>query len=183
MIYTEEQRKALLARAREAIANRLEKNRIFPENTGTPGDPELLKVRAVFVTLRIGGRLRGCIGSLEARESLWQNVWRMAQQAAFSDPRFPQLSSAELPDVVLEISVLSPFQDATISGIVPGTHGVLIEKAGRSAVFLPQVAPEQGWDRETLLSELCRKAGLPRDAWKADAKLSSFTAEVFGEQE
>jgi len=182
MAYAKEQQKVLLARARGAILCRLQKG-TPPENSGIPADSELLKTRAVFVTLHLGGRLRGCIGSLEARESLWQNVWRMAQQAAFSDPRFPPLSADEFDKTDIEISVLSPFRETSIDEIVTGTHGVLLEKSGRSAVFLPQVAPEQGWDRDTMLTELCRKAGLPGGAWKSGAKLFSFTADVFGEKD
>ena len=100
--------------------------------------------------------------------------------AAVRDPRFPPLRPTELPDLELEISVLTPL--APVAGpdaIVPGHHGVLLESGGRSAVFLPQVAPEQGWDRETLLDHLALKAGLPADAWRHGASLQVFAAEVF----
>jgi uncharacterized protein (TIGR00296 family) len=88
---------------------------------------------------------------------------------------------SEYENIDIEISVLTPFQKTAIEDIIIGKHGVLIEQAGRGAVFLPQVAPEQGWDREKLLTELCRKAGLPANAWRSGEGLSSFSAEVFGE--
>jgi AmmeMemoRadiSam system protein A len=181
MALHEEQKKALLALARSSIKAHLERASAAPCDEPVPKDAIFHEFRAVFVTLHIAGRLRGCIGNLEASETLWQNVWRMADRAAFSDPRFRPLSVSEYENIDLEISVLTPFQKTTIEEIIVGEHGVLIEQSGRSAVFLPQVAPEQGWDRQTLLTELCLKAGLSPFAWQSGEGLSSFSAEVFGE--
>ena len=144
----------------------------------------------VFVTVnnrperaRRMGRLRGCIGTLEAREPLVDAVVRAAVSAAH-DPRFPALAADELDGVTVEVSVLSPMRTVPDpEAIVLGTHGVLLTKGGRQAVFLPQVATETGWDVATFLSQLSRKAGLPADAWRRGATLEVFTAQVFGEAE
>ena len=146
--------------------------------------PALMRARGAFVTLKISGRLRGCIGHMAQDTPLGQVVGAMALQAAFDDPRFSPLQAEELPEIHIEISVLTPFRP--VSGpeaVVVGRDGVLLHKDGRSAVFLPQVATEQGWDRDQLLSQLSRKAGLPADAWRRGAELSVFQAEVFGESE
>jgi len=147
-------------------------------------DPLWSEARGVFVTLHALGRLRGCIGYIEAVEPLGQAVRTMACQAAFHDPRFRPVTADELAGIDVEISVLSPLKPARAEAIVPGVHGVVIEARGRRAVFLPQVATEHGWDRETLLEELCHKAGLEGHIWREeDARLFVFTAEVFGERE
>jgi AmmeMemoRadiSam system protein A len=181
---TEQQRKELLALARRSIASGLQGGRRAspPSDEAVPADTIYTELRAVFVTLHLSGALRGCIGNLDARETLWHNVWYMARQAAFHDPRFLPLGEAEFEKIDIEISILSPFREATIEEIVAGTHGVLLEKAGRSAVFLPQVAAEQGWDKEAMLNALCRKAGLSVSAWRSGAAVSIFTAEKFGEE-
>jgi len=108
----------------------------------------------------------------------------MALQAAFNDRRFPPLRSSELDEIEIEISVLSPAREvADPEDIVLGRDGVVLKKSGHSAVFLPQVATEQGWNRSELLSALSRKAGLPQDAWRKGASLSVFQAEVFSESD
>ncbi len=144
----------------------------------------------VFVTVnntgqkaRKEGKLRGCIGSMEPREPLVDAVIGSAVSAAH-DPRFPELDASELEQVAVEVSVLSPMRP--VSGpddIVLGKHGVLLTKAGRRAVFLPQVATETGWDLATFLSALSQKAGLAPDAWRSGARFEVFTAQVFGEHE
>ena len=126
-----------------------------------------------FVTLTIHGYLRGCIGSIIGREPLVSNAWRMAQAAAFQDPRFAPLTRAEWPQTAVEITgldALSPCPDP--AKIVLGTHGLVLTLHGRSGVFLPQVPVEQGWDVPAYLSHLCAKAGLPDGSWKhPDAQL------------
>ncbi|MFN2369822.1 MAG: AmmeMemoRadiSam system protein A, partial [Candidatus Krumholzibacteriia bacterium] len=140
----------------------------------------LAEPRGVFVTLSRGGQLRGCIGSLTGRLPLAEAVAASARNAAVGDPRFPPVAPAELDQLELEISVLSPLRTvAGPDGIEVGRHGVLLEKDGRQAVFLPQVAPEQGWDRDTMLAHLARKAGLPADGWRREAVFRVFTADVF----
>jgi len=104
--------------------------------------------------------------------------------AAFGDRRFTPLQKDEYDQIKIEISALTPPSPvASPQAIRIGTDGMVMHKAGRSAVFLPQVAPEQGWDLETTLSHLSAKAGLARDAWKDGASFEVFQAEVFGEQE
>ena len=177
--YSEASRKILLSTAREAIAARLESR----QPASAPVPAELDEPRGAFVTLHKHGALRGCIGRMRAEEPLIEVVRDMALSAAFADPRFPPLHQDELKDVDLEISVLSPFVPCKPEDVLPGKHGVYLVKGFRSGVFLPQVAPEQGWDREELLENLCGKAGLEPGAYRsAGAQLYSFTASVFGEK-
>ena len=148
---------------------------------------KLREKASCFVTLHTAdGGLRGCIGAMEAYEPLVENVVHNAINSAFRDPRFMPVSSlSELEGLVVEISVLTPPED--VDGpdkFVVGEHGVIMFCAGRSAVFLPQVAPEQGWDRETTLSHLSMKAGLSPDAWRSpDARFKVFRAIVFSEKD
>jgi len=114
---------------------------------------------------------------------LEQLVGAMALQAAFADPRFPPLAPEELKAVEIEISLLTePHRVASDVEILPGRDGVILEKSGKAAVFLPQVATEQGWGRHELLDNLCFKAGLGDDCWAKGAALSVFRARVFRER-
>ncbi len=183
-----QERKTLIELARTAIADRLAGgdglDRALGEIELTPA---LEMPRGVFVTLREPaaggdqGQLRGCIGSMSATEPLYRAVIRSAQSSAFEDPRFDPVVAEQLPKISLEISALTPL--VTVEGpeaIVPGRDGVQLEKEDHRAVFLPQVATEQGWDARQLLDNLALKAGLARDGWRG-AKLETFGAEVFGE--
>jgi AmmeMemoRadiSam system protein A len=119
-----------------------------------------------------------------ADEPLGKLVGTMAIQAALNDRRFNPLTGDELNDIEIEISVLTPMKKvAGISDILIGRDGVLLAKDGRSAVFLPQVATEQGWSREEMLDHLCQKAGLDSGCWKKGAQFSTFQALVFSESE
>ncbi len=154
----------------------------FPEGVS---EEKMRTECGVFVTLnRRDHRLRGCIGSIVGKEALVDGVIRNAINAALRDPRFPPVTREELDDLVIEISVLTPLVEASsYEDIEIGRHGVVLEKGAHSAVFLPQVAPEQGWDRETMLSHLAMKAGLPADAWRQGAKFYLFEALVFSEDD
>lgn len=176
----EGERRTLLATARGSIAARFS-GRAFE---APPSTPALATPCGAFVTLKIGGRLRGCIGHITAAAPLLDTVRDVALSSAFDDPRFPPLARDELEKVSLEISVLSPFRRTTDpSEIRVGTHGILIRSRGRSGLLLPQVATEQGWDRGEFLAHTCRKAGLPDDAWRdPDAVIEIFSATVFGEE-
>lgn len=144
--------------------------------------PALEAVGAVFVSLHHDGALRGCIGSLAADQPLYRAVARAAEAAALEDPRFPPVGLSELPGLEIEISRLSALVPVSPDAVLPGEHGVSLQWSGRRAVFLPQVAPKYGWDRETLLRELCAKAHLPPDAWRyPEAQVSVFVAEVFSD--
>jgi AmmeMemoRadiSam system protein A len=141
-----------------------------------------LKEKAgAFVTLKLKGELRGCIGYTRAVMPLSDVIEKMAIQSAFHDPRFCGLQKDEWNDIGIEISVLSPMRVIDdIKEIEVGVHGLYIEKGGQSGLLLPQVATEYAWDRETFLEYTCNKAGLPRDAWKSgDIKIYVFSAEVF----
>jgi AmmeMemoRadiSam system protein A len=118
---------------------------------------------------------------IEAKQPLEDAVVQAAVWAA-RDPRFPLLTADELAGLEIEVSVLSPAHPvAGPEAIVVGTHGVILEKGGRRALFLPQVAVEQNWDRTTMLDHLARKAGLPANGWREGAEFQVFTAQVFGE--
>ena len=136
----------------------------------------------VFVTLHLKGRLRGCIGFIEGRAPLDESLKDAAHSAAFSDPRFPPLSEEEWLESDLEISLLSPLEEVESPGdLEMGEHGALIQASYSQGLFLPQVATEQGWDRNTFMDHLCMKAGLPMEYWKSSSfKLYRFTAQVFG---
>ena len=171
----------LLALARRSIVQGLETGRplsVAPEEFDEP----LRARRAAFVTLTTWGNLRGCIGHLEAIQPLVRDVADNAFAAAFRDPRFPPLAARELGPLQIEISVLTP--PKTVDGvedIAIGRDGILIDRGGRRAVFLPQVAPEQNWDLETTLAHLAMKAGMPADAWRTNTTFQTFQAQVFHE--
>jgi uncharacterized protein len=134
----------------------------------------------VFVSLHKAGHLRGCMGWLDSGLPLGSTLLRVALIAAFDDPRFAALRADEWPQCEVEISVLGELRQVEGPGaVVAGRDGVRLTLGERSAVFLPQVAAEQGWTREELLTQLCRKAGLPRDAWRLpDCRLEVFEAQV-----
>jgi AmmeMemoRadiSam system protein A len=138
---------------------------------------------AVFVTLKIQGNLRGCIGHVTPQYPLAEAVARMAVQSAGHDPRFSPVSAQEIPQLSIEISVLTP--PVRIKGpedILIGRHGLIIEKGHYRGLLLPQVATEQKWDAITFLGKTCWKAGLPERAWHdPDTTIESFEAIVFGE--
>ena len=174
-----EDRGKLLQIARRTLTQYLTTG-VIPQYQVT--EPGLLQSRGAFVTLEEFGQLRGCIGNLSGQGPLYLTVQRMAIAAATEDRRFPPVSNEELLAIEIEVSVLSPLQLIdSADEIKVGRHGVVIVKDDHQAVFLPQVATEQGWDRETMLEELCLKAGLREDAWKENATFFVFTAEVFSE--
>ena len=176
---TDAERRDLLRLARHALHAALRQDESPPEITITPA---LSKPAAAFVSLHGHGHLRGCIGTLVADKPLHETIAQIAVSAAFDDPRFPPLAAHELADLEIEISRLSGLVPATPEQVCPGLHGVAVTCGEHRAVFLPQVAPQHGWDRETLLTEVCRKALLPGNAWKqSDCSLSVFVAEVFAE--
>ena len=172
-------KKALLAFARKSITWFL-KTHTVPLARGLSSQVE--QPQGVFVTLKKHGDLRGCIGRIIPDAPLKRLVGSMALQSAFNDPRFPALTLDELSQIEIEMSVLTPIKSiAQVEDIVVGRDGVILQKGGRSAVFLPQVAPEQGWTREQMLDQLALKAGLTKDAWRTGAQFSTFQAIVFSE--
>jgi AmmeMemoRadiSam system protein A len=182
MQLTDSDKKELLRIARTSIEQAM-KGVLTSSREKTAGPLE--ELRGVFVTLRVKGDLRGCIGYVEPRLPLREAVCEVAQKAAFEDPRFPPLGEEELRGVEIEISVLSPLQKITsVDEIEVGTHGLVVDAGFTRGLLLPQVATEYGWGREEFLSHTARKAGLPADAWKHQGvELFSFTSDVFSEAE
>jgi AmmeMemoRadiSam system protein A len=180
---TDNQKNLLLKIARESIEHFLTTGKkVKPE---IPEADILKNELAVFVTLKLAGNLRGCIGHMEAREPLYLAVSNMAYAAAFEDPRFTPVTAAELDSIVIEISVLTPMQKIEdYRKIRLGIDGVLVKKGWKSGVFLPQVAEETGWDLDTFLQYLCaHKAHLPADAYqKPDIDIFIFQVIKFSEK-
>jgi AmmeMemoRadiSam system protein A len=179
---SEAERAELLQLVRTTLEVYLSEKRIPPYQTE---NPHFLQHGGAFVTLKRHGELRGCIGYMAAERPVYETIQEMAVSAATKDPRFPPVSSSELKDLTIEISLLSPMERVTDTNrIVVGKHGLLIRRGWYQGVLLPQVAPEQGWDREAFLQGVCYKAGLSANAWQdPSTELYWFTAEVFGEEE
>jgi len=175
-----EDRKVLLRLVRETLTRFLRTNTV-PLPRG--GSVRLLRESGAFVTLKAHGQLRGCIGRIQPGGPLIQLVGALALESAFKDSRFTPVEAGELKDIEIEVSVLTPL--VSVPGpdaVQPGRDGVLLRVGERSAVFLPQVATEQGWNRTELLDNLAQKAGLPRGAWRDKrAALLTFRADVFDE--
>ncbi len=175
-------RKKLLSVARVSI-DAILRRKPLPDFKLT--DPSLTGHQGAFVTLHRDGQLRGCIGRFTADEPLYKVVSQMAVSAATQDSRFPPVTLPELDKVEIEISVLSPLRKmGDVSELELGKHGIYVMKGGRGGCYLPQVADETGWSKEEFLRHCClEKAGLEADAWKKDADVYLFTAEVFSEGE
>ena len=158
-----------------------------PDSPDIPTPPEgtLHEKLGSFVTLKRGGHLRGCIGTIIPQEELYKNVARMGFASAFQDRRFPRLRREELNDTEIEVSVLGPITPCPDPELIEvGRHGLLLRLGGSSGVFLPKVPVEQGWDRLAYLGNLCRKAGLPGGSWKdPNAQLFWYEALVFSASE
>lgn len=186
-LLAQDERKLLLELARATLRDRLQgKSTAAATSAHCAAYPRLTRQAGVFVTLRERGELRGCIGSIVGVEPLWQGVAANALRAAFADPRFAPLAARELDVVDIEISVMTPLQPAgDWRSIRLRTDGVVIRDGMAQAVFLPQVATETGWKLEEFLGQLCLKAGLPRDAFRASRSMQFFVfqAQVFGERE
>ncbi len=151
-------------------------------DTGVTIRPGMQQVLGGFVTLNKQHELRGCIGEIAPRRAIWQVVLEQTVNAALHDPRFERVTPDEARELKIDISALTPPRPVpSYQEIVIGRHGMTLAKHGRSAVFLPQVATEQGWDLATTLTHLARKAGLPADAWREGATFTVFEAQVFHE--
>ncbi|MDA8161970.1 MAG: AmmeMemoRadiSam system protein A [Desulfobacteraceae bacterium] len=175
------EQKILLDLARKAIETQLSG---MPITFTSISDKALTRQLGVFVTLHKHGQLRGCIGTFVSNKPLYEQVCDMAISSAFNDPRFRPLAKAELKDITLEISVLSPLRRITdINEIEVGVHGIYIIKGPHGGVLLPQVATEYGWDRLTFLDQTCVKAGLYPGCWKDHAaEIYIFSADIFNEE-
>ena len=181
----QEDKQKLLKLARNSLTFYLEKKKVpTPENLGIQVSDRMKAKRAAFVTLKKHGRLRGCIGEIFPRQELYKSVIANAINAGVNDRRFNPVTKGELKDIEFDISALTPPEKvSSYKQIKIGTDGMVLKKGRNSAVFLPQVAPEQGWTLEETLTHLARKAGLPADGWKKGASFLTFQADVFGEEQ
>jgi len=179
---TIEEKRELIELAKQTISDHLEGKK---QAEYKPKNEILNKKCGAFVTLHKNGELRGCIGQIVPVDKLYVAVQSMAIAAAFEDPRFYPLKKEEFPQIDFEISVLSPFEKITnIGEIEVGKHGLMISKNMYHGLLLPQVATEFGWDLETFLRHLCRKAGLSDNAYlEPGIEILKFTAIVFGEKD
>lgn len=182
MDLTVEEKRQLLAYARNAIQSRFGEALVTVPRSSSGN---LSTCRGVFVTLRVGTELRGCVGYIESKAPLVETVMDVAQKAAFEDPRFSPVEPAEIPGISIEISLMSPLQVLRDpEAIEVGKHGLVIEAEGRRGLLLPQVATEHNWSREAFLNHTALKAGLPPDRWRSqEALICSFTTETFSEAE
>jgi hypothetical protein len=183
-----EDRVTLLEVARWAIQEGLQN--YAPPRVDPADYPETLRSqRATFVTLEIGGNLRGCIGTLEARQPLVEDVAEHAFAAAFEDPRFPRLTEEEFPQLDIHISVLAPSETMNIDSeqellnrLRPGVDGLTLSLGQLRATFLPAVWDDLP-DPYVFLSQLRRKAGLPLDYWSDEIQVERYTTESFGDED
>jgi AmmeMemoRadiSam system protein A len=147
-----------------------------------PAGTVLAVRRGAFVTLRKAGELRGCIGHVAADRPVVEVVCEMAVAAALDDPRFPPVTLAELIEITVEVSVLTPprrLEPVDPAAVAVGRHGLMVRHRGAAGLLLPQVAVEHGFDALTFLEAVCRKAGLGPGAWRhPEAEVLVFEAEV-----
>ena len=176
------QQQELLGIARRTLENLLHGQ---PETDYVVKDPALEKPAAAFVTITREGNLRGCVGYSDPLFPLHQTVSRCVRSAAAEDYRFQPVRSHELPDLRISISVLSALRRVeSVDDILIGRDGLQVVGGGCRGLLLPQVATEQGWDRERFLDGVCRKAGLADGAWRGtDVEVFAFHAEVFFEDD
>lgn len=180
---TDNDKKTLLQLARGSIKYYFDNGKTADVNELnfeiTPGVSQIM---GGFVTLHLKGQLRGCIGEIVPTRELYKVVIERSVDSAFNDYRFSPLTMSEFNEIDIEISALSmPEPVDSWRDIIVGKHGMTLSKSGRSAVFLPQVAPEQGWEIEETLTHLAMKAGLSPNAWKNNCSFEVFEAIVFDE--
>jgi AmmeMemoRadiSam system protein B/AmmeMemoRadiSam system protein A len=177
---SDDEKKKLLTIARQSIERYLADGS-FPDFEVTDN---LKKPGAAFVTLTKNGQLRGCIGHIIAQDPLYKTVSVCAVQAAVADPRFSPVQADEVPQLHIEISVLTPLQEVkSLDEIEVGRDGLVISMGNNRGLLLPQVATEYGWSRTEFLEQTCRKAGLPTDAYQSpSALIQKFQAVIFHEE-
>ncbi len=180
---TQDQGKRLVALAHTVIGSYLDGKKTIP---ATPQDLVFDEKGASFVTLKISGNLRGCIGRLEPVTTLWKDVAENAVNAAFNDFRFAPLTRKEFKQTRIEVSILSPpvlfeyeYPDELLKRLRPGIDGVILQDGGKRATFLPQVW-EQLPSPEAFLENLCRKAGIESSAFREKIlEIKTYTVQSF----
>jgi len=181
-MYSDDDKKIMLSAAREVLSVCVKGDDVKMPEILSKLDSE---PTGIFITLHtIKGELRGCIGYLNGVKSLPDAIVEMTKAASTEDPRFDPVNEAELNDIVLEISLLSPMKKIdSPDAIEIGKHGLVISDGFNKGLLLPQVATENNWDKITFLEHTCEKARLSRDAWKSEkTEISIFSAEVFEEK-
>lgn len=183
-LVSSDEQQACLELARQSLEHYFKTGTLL-EVDGSKVSANLHQRHGCFVSLKKEGRLRGCIGRIVGDMPLYKTIIEYAVHAALRDPRFQPVTRSELPDLHIEISVMTPLERVTdVNDIQVGRDGLLIKVGYDQGLLLPQVATEWGWNRDTFLAQTCRKAGLPLDAWKGpQAQIYRFSAQVFGEKE
>ena len=181
-MFSLDDQKAMFHIARNALCELLG----IPDAVDVSTTSEALSIQSgAFVTLRNKGNLRGCIGLIISDRPLYETITEMTKSAASRDYRFTPLTADEFNEVDIEISVLTPFKTISdVSEIVIGTHGLFIQQPPHQGLLLPQVATENGWNRESFLNYTCLKAGLSEDAWNdKKTEIQIFSADIFKESD
>ena len=181
---TDEQRRTALALAEKAIEYGVERGgelSVSDELADVFPDED----RATFVTVYVDGELNGCIGRLEPRRPLHEDIIQNAHRAAFEDPRLPPVRPDDLDDLSVHVSVLEPLERVPVEAedeiweyVEPGVHGVLLRTENRRGTFLPSVW-EKCPDPEAFLGQLKKKAELPPDAWPSEIEVYRYTVDEF----
>lgn len=176
---SESEQRLLLELARQSIVEAVSGKK--PERANWDA-PILLERCGLFVTLHARGRLRGCIGVVEAHGPLRDTIAHCAVSAALQDPRFSAVLPEEVGEIQIEISLLSTLEPIRPDDVEIGRHGLLVSQGAHRGLLLPQVAVEHKLGRERFLEETCRKAGLPLDAWQhPDTQIFGFLCKVFAD--
>lgn len=181
-MFSDDDKKNMLTAAREVLSSCARGEEVMMPESLSELDSEPM---GIFITLHTRkGELRGCIGYLVGIKPLPDAIVEMTKAASKNDPRFSPVKEAELNDIVLEISLLSPLKKIdSPDAIEIGKHGLVVSDGPNKGLLLPQVATENNWDKITFLEHTCEKAHLPRDAWKSEeTEISIFSAEVFEEK-
>jgi AmmeMemoRadiSam system protein A len=178
-----DQRRHLLETARASVVARVSGSQV-----DSPAWIDCPTASGVFVTLKVGGQLRGCLGTLECDDELAAEVARCAADASSADSRFSPVRQSELQDLSVEVSVLGPLEriepdrNGVDRSITIGRHGLVVEQGRRRGLLLPQVATERAWTGEQFLRQTCVKAAVSPEAWQHGATVYRFAAEVFGDE-
>ena len=176
----------LLSAARDTLHSYLSNN-VMPSFDLASYPPEALEPCGAFVTLKRHGELRGCIGTIYPGGPLLEEVVHNAISAALNDSRFAPVTFADLAELTIEVSVLTPpwrleasGSAAILAALTPLRHGVILQRGSLRSTYLPQVWQEIS-DKETFLDSLCRKGGMPRGAWHAQGtEIYLYEARVYG---
>ena len=175
----EADRKELLRIARATLREHLATGYLPP---GAPHRKTLLQPAAAYVTIKVAGVLRGCMGRVEADRPLYLVVEELTVAAVSGDPRFEPVRLEELSEARVTISILSALEPCALERVEIGRHGLVVTRGPRRGLILPITAVENGWSAERLLDEACGKAGLGPGAWRdPDTRVEQFTADRFSE--